>query len=130
MNEAEQRAAAARAEAKDAGKEAANAERFADTLDRAAEGSVGQLGRVSAAGTSSATTKFWNHRVKDADALISSLGPLGPHLTNDAIQSAIGVAKRAAVASGTIADLIVPGVEFFEDSRTVARAAPAARAKA
>lgn len=125
MNEAEQAGVAARAEAEEAGQEAAQAERLSESHGRAAGGSVGRLGRVTTGGASSAHTTFWNHRIVDAEALVASLGPLGPYLPNDAIVQAIGAAKREAIAAKTIESLSIPGVEFFEDSRTTVRQARA-----
>lgn len=125
LNDAEQTAAAARAGAKDATKEAAAAERVGDAHGRAATGSVGKLGKVTGTGAGTAHGNFWNHRIKDAAKLIASLGPLGPHFGNDAIIQAIGSAKREAVAAKTIESLAIPGVEFFEDSKTTVRQARA-----
>lgn len=123
LNEAEQAAAAARQGAQEQGKEAARAERIGESQGRAAGGSVGRLGRVTTGGAGAAHTAFWNSRIIDADALVASLGPLGPHFTNDAIQAAIGSAKRDAIAAKTIEALAIPGVQFFEDSRTTVRQA-------
>lgn len=125
MNAAEQEGVAARAGAEDSAKEAAQAERIGEAHERAAGGSVGKLGKVTTGGAGTAHTTFWNHRIKDADALVASLGPLGRHLTNDAIMSAIAAAKREAIAANTIEHFSIPGVEFFEDSRTTVRQARA-----
>jgi hypothetical protein len=123
LNEAEQDASAARHGAQEATKEATQAERVGESHGRAAGGSVGRLGKVTTSGAGASHSTFWNHRVVDEEALKASLGPLGPYLADDAINSAIGAAKREAVAAKTIEALAVPGCEFFEDSRATVRQA-------
>jgi hypothetical protein len=118
MREAEQEAAESRREAEAASKDAATANRIADTHGKAAAGPVGKLSKTTAAGGSTSTTTFWNHRIADEAKLLESLGPLGPHISWDAVTSAVAVAKRKAVASGTIEDLALPGVEFYQDQKT------------
>lgn len=121
MREADQVAIAARTEAKAAGKEAAQTERRAETLDRAVTTGAG-LGRVSTEGASVARTTFWNHRVDDLEALRASMGPLGAYFSGDAIGQAINGFKRDAISKEVIASVSLPGVAFFEDSRSSVRA--------
>jgi len=118
MREAEQQASESRREAETASKDAAKAERVADSHGKAATGAVGKLSKTTADGGSTSTTTFWNHRIADEAKLLESLGVLGPHISWDAVTSAVAVAKRKAVAAGTITDLAIPGVEFFEDVKT------------
>lgn len=118
MREAEQEAAEQRRVAEAAAKDAAKAERVADTHGKAAAGPVGKLSKTTADGGSTSTTTFWNHRVVDEAKLLESLGVLGPHIAWDAVTTAVAVAKRKAVAAGSIADLSIPGVEFFQDQKT------------
>jgi multidrug efflux pump subunit AcrA (membrane-fusion protein) len=118
MREAEQEAAEQRRAAEAAAKAGATATRVADAHGKAAAGPVGKLSKTTAEGGSTTTSTFWTHRIADQEKLIASCGVLGPHLTLDAITSAVAVARRKAVAAGTIADLEIPGVEFFEDVKT------------
>jgi hypothetical protein len=118
MREADQAASEQRRVAEAAGKEAAKSERVADSHGKAADGKVGKLSKTTADGGSTSTTTFWNHRIADEAKLLESLGVLGPHIAWDAVTSAVAVAKRKAVAAGTISDLAIPGVEFFEDVKT------------
>lgn len=123
MREAGQAAAQARDTAEEATKEAAQADREADVHGKAATGRAGQQGKITASGATAGQTKFWNHRITDAVELFESLGPLGPHFSNDAVAQAINSAKRHHVNAGTIDGLHVPGVEFFEDVKTNIRTA-------
>lgn len=123
MREAAQQGAAAREASKDASKEAVQADRVAEANQRAASGSVAKLGKVTTSGASAAVTTFWNHRITDGPALVASLGPLGPHLTNDAIVQAIGVVKRELGKKGKLSEFTLPGVQFFEDTKTNVRQA-------
>lgn len=118
MREADQRAAEERRAAETAGKEAATASRIADTHGKAAAGAVGKLAKTTADGGSTSTTTFWTYRIADEEKLLESLGPLGPYVHRDAVAAAVNLAKRNHVASGTIADLSIPGVEFFQDQKT------------
>lgn len=123
MREASQEAAAQRTVADEAGKDAAKSERVADAHGKAATGSVGKLAKVTSGGASAPVSTFMNHRIVDGALLEESLGPLGPFLPNDAILQAITAAKRQHVAAGTLDGFTIPGVEFFEDSRTTIRTA-------
>ena len=118
MREADQQAAEQRRVADAAAKDAAKSERVADSHGKAADGKVGKLSKTTTDGGSTSTTTFWNHRINDEAKLLESLGVLGPHIVWDAVTSAVAVAKRKAVAAGTISDLVIPGVEFFEDVKT------------
>lgn len=102
---------------------AAEAERIAEQSRRAAAGKVGQLAKVTTSGGASVgATTFWNHEVTNEADLVASLGVLGPYFTDDAIRAAVAAAKREAIRLGTVAELGIPGVRFFEDTRTNIRA--------
>lgn len=118
MREREQEAAEQRRFAEAAAKDAAKSERVADSHGKAADGAVGKLAKTTSSGGSTSTTTFWNHRINDQAKLLASLGVLGPHFPLDAVTSAVAVAKRKAVAAGTIEALEIPGVEFFQDQKT------------
>lgn len=123
MREAAQASEAARADEKEAGAAAVASERVAESHERAASGSVAQLGKVTATGASAAVTTFWNHSITDAAKLMETLGPLGPYLSNDAIIQAIGALKRELGKGDKLAEFNLPGVNFFKDSRTNVRQA-------
>lgn len=116
-------AAAARKGADGAEKAAEKSERRADVDARVAAAPTGALGRVSAAGSTSSVTKFWTHTITDAGALMKSLGPLAEYLSNDTISQALARAVRERAAAGSIENYVVPGVRFWQDSRTNVRAA-------
>lgn len=118
MRAAEQVAAEQRRIAEAAQKGAATSERVADTHGKAATGAVGKLAKTTAAGGQTTVSTFWTHEVTDMEAVIDSLGPLGPYLPTDVVTSAIARAKREAVAANRIEDLTIPGVRFFEDQKT------------
>lgn len=121
MRAAEQERLAKNAEADAAAADAAAADRVADTHGKAAAAPIGALSRVTSAGSTAGASKFWNHRIKDGEALFLSLGPLGKWISNDAIMQAIAAAKREHIAADTIKELVIPGVEIFEDTRTTIR---------
>lgn len=118
MREQERLAGAARREAETQASAAASADRKADQNQRAASAPTGQLGRVSEGGSTSSVTKVWTHTITDADALMKSLGPLGEYLSNDTISQALARATRERAAAGSIGAFVVPGVRFWQDSRT------------
>jgi hypothetical protein len=118
MREADAEAAKLRKEATGAGKDAAKAERQAEQNERAASGATGNLSRVSAGGSTSSVTKFWTHTILDADALMASLGPLGPFLGNGVIMEALARAVREAAQAGRADKLVLPGCRVFPDSKT------------
>lgn len=117
----EQEAADARKAAEAAATAAASSDRKAATAGKAATGSIGKLSRVAGEGASASAQTFWAHEIIDRAALISELGPLGPHIAPDAVDAAVSKFKAAAVASGRIADASLTGVRFFEDVRTNVR---------
>lgn len=97
---------------------AASAERRADQNQRASEAPTGQLGRVSTGGSTTSITKFWTHTITDAGLLMKSLGPMGEYLSNDTIVQALTRATRERAAAGSIESFVVPGVRFWQDSKT------------
>ena len=123
MQEEEARAAAARRSADKADEDANKAERRADVQANIAERPG--LGRVSASGSTSSVTKEWAHAITDATALLRSLGPLAPHISNDTISQAIGRAVREHVTAGSIKTLEIPGVRIFQQDKVNVRAARA-----
>lgn len=125
MREADTAAAAARKAAEKAGDDAAKSERKADAFERAADGDIGKLSKVSAGGSTSSVTMHWTHAITDAGKLLESMGPLGVHISNDAVIQAIGRIMREAEKTGTIEALTVPGVRFFTQTQTNIRAARA-----
>jgi hypothetical protein len=118
MRQLDAQAGIARDAAGYAGKAAAKAERQAEQNERAASGATGNLSRVSAGGSTSSVTKFWTHTILDADALMASLGPLGPFLGNGVIMEALARAVREAAAAGRADKLVLPGCRVFQDSKT------------
>lgn len=118
MREQNRVAAAARREAETQASTAASADRRADQNERAAAAPTGQLGRVSAGGSTSSVTKTWTHTITDAALLMRSLGPLGPYLSNDTISQALARAVRERNAAGSIETFVVPGVRFWQEAKT------------
>lgn len=98
---------AAEEEARRKAQEAADAQAAADAKARMVKAESGaQSGQV---GT-------WRGRIVDPSSLLLSLGPLGPHFTQDHLQKAID--KAARTTKGTLS---IPGVDFFEDFTTTFR---------
>lgn len=121
MRKREQEAAEERKAAEEASKAAAEADRKAATAAKAATGGIGKLSKVAGEGASASAQTFWAHEITDRAALISDLGPLGPYLAADAVDAAVARFKNAAVASGGIDSITLPGVRFFEDVKTNVR---------
>lgn len=117
MSAAGQQAVAQRAQAEELEHEAAQAERTAEAEGKAAQ-RAGQTAKITAGGGSATQSTFWNHRITDHEALFESFGPLRHWLSNDAIMQAINGCKRQHVTAGTISTVQIPGVEFFEDTKT------------
>jgi hypothetical protein len=123
MRQAETHAELARDAAETASEGAAKADRRADAHGRAADGDVGKLSRVSAGGSTSTITTVWAHAIKDAEALMKSLGPLGPYISNTEISAALSRATTEQARAGTIETFAIPGVGFHRDTRTNIRSA-------
>lgn len=109
--EAASASTAARAEGR-AEQHASAAERAED----AASGKASDLVRTKVGGmTASATTK-WDFRIKDSEALRSTLGALGPYFTDDAIEKAVRSLVRVRKGGASLS-----GVEVFEDTKATFR---------
>ena len=118
MREKEAAAAVLRKQAEAASEQAAKSERRADAAEKAAHGDVGKMSKVSAGGSTSSVSAFWEFHITDAEKLIASLGPLGPYLSNDTIQQAVGRAVREHTSAKTITTLKLPGVTITESTKT------------
>lgn len=116
MREQNQLAAEARKVADDAGKAAAAADRIADASGK---GSLAPLAKVTSEGVSAGGSKFLNHSIDDAEALLASLGPLGAFFGETAISQALGAVKQSDLDRG----VTIPGVRYFQDTRTNIRQA-------
>lgn len=122
MRQAETHADILRDQAEEISGSAAQADRRADTQGRAADANIGKLSRVSSAGATSSVTETWGHAIADAEALLKSLGPLGPHISNTEISAALSRAVTVHERAGTVETLAIPGVNIFRDHRTNIRA--------
>lgn len=111
IREAEARGEAERETAEQAGTAAASAASAAESLARATSTT-----RTQGTDADVGLTKFWTHAITDADALLESLGPLGPYIAHDHITLAI---NRAVKEGARGEDL--PGVRIFQDSRANVR---------
>jgi hypothetical protein len=126
MRQAETHADILRDQAEEISGSAAQADRRADTQGRAADANIGKLSRVSSAGATSSVTETWGHAIADAEALLKSLGPLGPHISNTEISAALSRAVTVHERAGTVETLAIPGVNIFRDTRAHQSFAPAA----
>lgn len=115
----DQDAKAAGRDAKASGKEADRAGNRADRQETKIENSTdSDFGRVRGElGSVGSITERWKHRITDEPALRAVCGPLGPHLTEDALS---GAAYRWMMVhrAGFVGERVegaLPGVLFFID---------------
>ena len=120
MREAEARAAEQRAMAEASSKDAAQAARTAEVASKASSGQIGAAARVTSGGSTAGTTRYWSHAIQDSEKLMASLGPLGPHFSNDAISTALSTVSKTfgPAKDGAKPGVEIPGVRYFVDFRT------------
>ena len=84
----------------------------ADRLEKKAE--LGGAAKTTTGGASASLSTVWMARVVDFERLVESLGPLGPHLSEQAIRDAATRAARSATRP------TVPGVEYHQETEVKA----------
>lgn len=113
----------ASATARDLGKEARNLGQEADRSQSRADRQEARLEKAAPAdfnqtrgdlGTVGGTRRMWTPLIKDMDALRASMGPLGPHVNEEAISAAVTNFMRVHQSGfeGERVEGLLPGVIF------------------
>ena len=95
-----------------AAEDARKANLAADRLEKKAE--LGGAAKTTAGGASAALKLVWMAHVVDLERVVESLGPLGPHLSEQTIRDAATRAARSATRP------TVPGVEYHQETEVKA----------